>query len=127
MSGRSAQQKGKRFERKIAKQLSKFFDENVKRTPNSGGLSIKGDIININPDSILSNWEWECKNQERLNIWKALEQAENDCPPRKRPVVVFTKNFKDDYAAIKFGDFMDMLKELEELRDEVYTDKLNQN
>jgi len=41
----NANQKGKRFELKIAKDLAKKFDTNIRRTPNSGGLSIKGDIM----------------------------------------------------------------------------------
>ena len=93
----NANQKGKRFERDVAKQLNKKFNTNVRRTPMSGGMSIKGDIIDINPDSVLFDYHWECKNQEKLNIWKALEQARSDKPMGKTPVVVFTKNFEKDY------------------------------
>ena len=117
----NANQKGKRFERDVAKQLNKKFNTNVRRTPMSGGMSIKGDIIDINPDSILFDYHWECKNQEKLNIWKALEQARHDKPMGKTPVVVFTKNFENDYACLEFEDFMNILKTIQQLQDEINT------
>jgi len=113
----NANKKGKRFELKIAKELAKKFDTNIRRTPNSGGLSIKGDILTTS--GILSEYSWECKNQEKLNIWKALHQSEGDAAgTRKTPVVVFTKNFENDYVAFKFEDFVNLLLELDELRNE---------
>lgn len=114
----NANQKGKRFEREVAKLLNKKFNTNVRRTPMSGGMSIKGDIIDINPDSVLYDYHFECKNQEKLNIWKALEQSRSDRPIGKTPLVVFTKNFQSNYVAIELDDFMNLLKELEELRNQ---------
>ncbi len=117
----NANQKGKRFERDVAAQLNKKFNTNVRRTPMSGGMSIKGDIIDINPDSILFDYHWECKNQEKLNIWKALSQARADRPMGKTPVVVFTKNFEKDYACLEFEDFMNLLLTIQQLQDEINT------
>ena len=115
----NANQKGKRFEREVAKLLNKKFNTNVRRTPMSGGMSIKGDIIDINPDSVLYDYHFECKNQEKLNIWKALEQARSDRPMGKTPLVVFTKNFQSNYVAIELEDFMNLLKELEDLKNSI--------
>ena len=117
----NANQKGKRFEREVAKQLNNKFNTNVRRTPMSGGMSIKGDIIDINPDSVLYDYHWECKNQEKLNIWKALAQARADKPMGKTPVVVFTMNFEKDYACLEFEDFMNLLKTIEQLQYEIDT------
>jgi len=111
----NANQKGKRFELKIAKDLAKRFKTDIKRTPNSGGLSFKGDILTTS--GILSEYSWECKNQEKLNIWKALQQSEGDARGTlKTPVVVFTKNFENDYIALKYDDFVNILLELNEYR-----------
>ena len=112
----NANKKGKRFERDVANQLNKKFGTNVRRTPQSGGMEIKGDIICIDDNSIISEFSFECKNQEKLNIWKALKQSTADAPGGKMPVVVFTKNHERDYLAIEFEDFMNILKELEDLR-----------
>ena len=113
----NANKKGKRFELQVAKYLSKEFETTIRRTPNSGGLSIKGDIMAT--QGILSEFNWECKNQEKLNIWKALEQSRNDCiGSHKEPLVVFTKNFEKDYVALELKDFVQLLLELEQLRNE---------
>ena len=116
MSKINAKQKGNKFERLIANMLNKKFGTNVRRTPLSGGMSFKGDIIDIDQKSILSRFSFECKNQEKLNIWKALEQCENDCERYKEPVVVFTRNYKTEYACMRFEDWMNLVKELEELK-----------
>ena len=116
MGGKSSQQKGKRFEREVAKQINKKFETNVRRTPLSGGLNFKGDIICIDDNSIISEFSWECKNQEKLNIWKALQQSRNDAPARTMPVVVFTKNHEKEYISLELEDFLNIIKELEDLR-----------
>ena len=111
----NANKKGKRFELQIAKYLSREFETEIRRTPNSGGLSIKGDIIATK--GILSEFNWECKNQEKLNIWKALQQSKNDCiGTQKQPLVIFTKNFEKEYVALKLDDFVQLLLELKEYR-----------
>ena len=113
----NANKKGKRFELQVAKYLSKEFNSEIRRTPNSGGLSIKGDIMAT--QGILSEFNWECKNQEKLNIWKALEQSANDCiGSHKQPLVVFTKNYEKDYVALRLQDFTQLLLELEDFRNE---------
>ena len=113
----NANKKGKRFELKVAKFLAEKLDANIRRTPNSGGLSMKGDILCIDDQSILSEFNWECKNQEKLNIWKALEQSRNDCLGNaKMPVVCFTKNHERDYIALELDDFVNLLIEVEEGR-----------
>lgn len=43
--GRKSRSKGQRFERKIAKLLTKFSREEWRRTPASGGMQWKGDVI----------------------------------------------------------------------------------
>ena len=102
MGGRTSQQKGKRFELSIANKLKEVFNIKVRRTPLSGGLDFKGDIICIDDNSIISEYSFECKNQEKLNIWKALEQSRNDAPRGKTPLVVFTKNFQLDYVCLLY-------------------------
>ena len=108
----NAKQKGNRFEREVAKILNKKFDANVRRTPMSGGMGFKGDIIQLT--GILSRFSIECKNQEKLNIWKALEQSRNDAERMKIPVVVFTRNRDRNYIALELDDFLNLIKELEE-------------
>ena len=105
----NANDKGKRFERKVANRLNERFGTNVRRTPMSGGMTIKGDIIDL--EGPLAQFSFECKNQERLNIWSALKQSQDDAAIDGRvPVVVFTKNHQPDYVAMKFEDWMDLIE-----------------
>ena len=50
----------------------------------------------------------ECKNQEALNIWKSLEQAENNCEGLT-PLLIFKRNKSKIYATVEITDFLDLL------------------
>tara|TARA_Y100001938_G_C8075494_1_gene425810 strand:+ start:1443 stop:1817 length:375 start_codon:yes stop_codon:yes gene_type:complete len=112
----NSQQKGKRAEREVAKLINKYLNTNVRRTPSSGGLSIKGDIIDINPDSAAYQFHFEVKDQKKLMIPKWWEQINDDCPIAKTPVNVFKMNGQF-YATMQFNDWLSLLSELEELKE----------
>ena len=88
----NSQAKGKRAEREVAKLINRYLGTNVRRTPQSGGMSIKGDIIDINPDSAAYQFHFEVKDQKKLMIPKWWEQIDDDCPVAKTPVNVFKMN-----------------------------------
>lgn len=52
----------------------------------------------------------ECKCQEALNIWAALEQSEER---GKRPLVVFKRNRSRIYAALPFEDLLALVAGLD--------------
>ena len=54
-------------------------------------------------------YSFECKNQERLNIWSALHQTKKNSDGRV-PVLVFTKNREDIYVSITLTDFIDLIE-----------------
>ena len=111
----NSQKKGKNYELKIAKDLNKAFETNVRRTPCSGGLGFKGDIIDLS--GVLKDYHFECKNQESLNVWKAIKQAKRDCPIQKNWVLVFSRNFEnDDYCTMRFETFKNLLLTILELQ-----------
>ena len=118
-AGKKAKRKGGTFERKIAKYLSEFWGASFHRTPASGGSPLKGDF-NMAGDLCTSDEDWmfhvECKNQEALNIWKAYEQAEENCKGYE-PIVVFKRNKSKPLLVIdaeKFIKFIGILVEEEE-------------
>ena len=53
----------------------------------------------------------ECKNQEALNIWAAIAQAEeNSGKEGLKPAVAFTRNrMKEPYVAVPLTVFLEML------------------
>ena len=112
----NSQQKGKRAEREVAKLINQYLGTNVRRTPQSGGFSIKGDIIDINPDSAAFDYHFEVKDQKKLMIPKWWEQIYDDCPLGKTPVNVFKMNAQF-YATLQFRDWLSLLAELQELKE----------
>ena len=111
----NSQAKGKRAEREVAKLINKYLDTNVRRTPLSGALNFKGDIIDINPDSPAYQFHFEVKDQKKLMIPKWWEQIDDDCPVAKTPVNVFKMNAQF-YATMQFTDWLSLLAEIEELK-----------
>ena len=110
----NSKEKGKRAERQVAKMINETLNVNCRRTPNSGGLSIKGDIIDISPDSIAHQFSWEIKDRKQLRINDWWQQTTNDCPVNKIPVLVFKLN-RHFFAMIRLEDLLGLLKEKEVL------------
>ena len=114
----NSQKKGKRAELEVAKLINKYLGTNVRRTPSSGGLSIKGDIIDINPDSAAFDFHFEVKNTKKLSIPKWWEQIYGDCQRGKIPMNVFKMNGKF-YSMLEFTDILDLLREKQDLETSV--------
>ena len=81
--------KGKRGELEVVKIINTALGTNVRRTPNSGGLSIRGDIIDINIDSVIHDCHFEIKNQSKIMIPKWWKQCTDDCSSSKIPLLIF--------------------------------------
>ena len=60
-------------------------------------------------------YSFECKNQERLNIWESLSQAE-DNSGEYTPAVVFKRNRTKTYIALELEEFLKIIGEKNELR-----------
>ena len=52
----------------------------------------------------------ECKNQEKLNIWSSLEQAETNSG-NHIPIVIFKRNRSKTYVALEFEKLLELLNE----------------
>ena len=62
----NSRDKGNRAEREVAKTINRYLGTNCRRTPLSGGLSIKGDIIDVDPDSAAFDYHFEIKDQKKV-------------------------------------------------------------
>lgn len=102
-----AMTKGKGYERHIAKLLSKAFDCNVRRTPCSGALDIKGDLRNLS--GALEDYVFECKKQEKLNIWAAIHQAQTQAG-YKVWILIFSRNNEKDYVVMDLNDWIALVQ-----------------
>ena len=53
-------------------------------------------------------FSFECKNQERLNIWESLSQAEDNSESHI-PAVVFKRNRSKTYIALELEEFLKLI------------------
>ena len=72
-------------------------------------MGMSGEDIVLSPAAKKAiRYSFECKNQERLNLWKSLEQAESNCEDRN-PVLVFKRNRSKVYIAVEFEHFLELI------------------
>ena len=72
-------------------------------------MGMSGEDIVLSPAAKrVIPYSFECKNQERLNLWSSLEQAESNCEERP-PVLVFKRNRSKIYVAIEFDHFIELI------------------
>jgi Holliday junction resolvase len=121
--GKGARDKGANYERDIAKRFTSRFGIEVNRTGSQERWSYYGGDIHAAQgiDTVLNDFFFELKNRENLpkTIIKWLKKAQDDAEGSfKRPVVITTKNFEDDYIFMELDNFEDILYELEGYRKE---------
>ena len=113
----NSSQKGKRGEREVVTIINKYLGTNFKRTPNSGGLSFKGDIIDIDNSNPLYEFHIEIKNTNTLQIPKWMKQIDNDMPLGKTGLLI--AKFKGDwYTWLTLQDFLFLVSEIIKLKKE---------
>jgi len=81
---------------------------------------MSGEDIVLSPAAKkIIRYSFECKNQERLNLWKSLEQAASNCEDRN-PALVFKRNRSKIYVALEFDHFIELI---DPNLKEIYEDK----
>jgi hypothetical protein len=110
MKTRSGKAKGRRLQNKVRDVLLEHFSEELE--PDDIRTAIMGETgedIKLSPAARkLIPYSFECKNQEKLNIWSSLEQAaENsgDYPP----VLIFKRNRSKTYVTIELEEFIKLI------------------
>lgn len=111
--GKRSKAKGGNYERDVAKKFKAQYDEELTRTPQSGGFAKKstkanefrGDIVVLD-EKVDFKLHIECKNAKTWSLPAWLNQAESDCPKGKVPCVVFHKHgTSKDYVTLSLEDF----------------------
>ena len=111
MKPRSAKNKGKRLQNKIRDLILEKFDSLEPDDVRSITMGDSGEDILLSPAARrLFPFSVECKNQEKLNIWSALVQAE-DNSGNHTPLVIFKRNRTKTYAVLEFDKLLELLNE----------------
>lgn len=98
--------KGKRLELKVAALIrNKGLDERAQRMPLSGAMThLEGDIHTRLP------YHFECKNQERVQLWEFWEQTRSQAPAAHAPVLVVSGNFRPILAVVDVELLLNLLR-----------------
>ncbi len=127
--GKKAKNKGSTYERYIANKFKKWFGGSVERTPRSGGWQgaeehgLKADLVFGEKKA---KYHCELKKQEgwemtdlitgkrslestsKNSIEKWWQQTIGGCPDKKIPMLIFTRNHREDFLMVYTSD-MDKL------------------
>ena len=102
----SAKNKGRRLQQFVRDTLLRFAKSLEPDDIRSTAMGQGGEDIQLSPAARkIYPWSIECKNVEKLNVWKAIEQTESNCNGHT-PLVVFKKNGKRTYVTLPFDIFM---------------------
>ena len=111
MKPRSAKNKGKRLQNKIRDLILEKFNQLEPDDVRSVTMGESGEDILLSPAARkLFPFSTECKNQEKLNIWSSLEQAETNSG-KHIPIVIFKRNRSKTYVALEFEKLLELLNE----------------
>jgi len=111
MKSRSAKNKGKRLQNDVRDLLLETFNQLEPDDIKSAIMGESGEDIKLSPAARkLIPYSFECKNQEALNIWSSLEQAETNAGDHD-PVLIFKRNRTKTYAVINIDKFIELINE----------------
>tara|TARA_B100000029_G_scaffold275136_1_gene269904 strand:- start:476 stop:811 length:336 start_codon:yes stop_codon:yes gene_type:complete len=111
MKPRSAKNKGKRLQNKVRDLILEKFNQLEPDDVRSVTMGESGEDILLSPAARkLFPFSTECKNQEKINIWSSLEQAETNSG-KHIPIVIFKRNRSKTYVALEFEKLLELLNE----------------
>jgi len=103
---KSAKAKGRKFQQWVRDMLLLYAPELQQDDVRSTSMGASGEDILLSPAARkVYPFSIECKNVEKLNIWKAIEQSEENSSGHT-PMIAFKRNGVNPYVAIPFETFI---------------------
>ena len=111
MKTSSAKAKGRRLQQKVRDLLLETFTELEPDDIRSTSMGVSGEDLQLSPAARkLIPFAIECKNQEKLNVWDSLKQAEENSGDYDT-VLIFKRNRSKTYAVINIEKFIELINE----------------
>ena len=108
-AGRSSKAKGRRLQNLVRDKLREKFTSLEEDDIKSATMGTVGEDIVLSPAARkIIPFSFECKNVERLQFWKTVEQAEGNSNGRT-PVIVVKKNGRKPYIALPLDDWIELI------------------
>lgn len=107
MRPQSCKAKGRVLQQRIAADIMATFPTLSGNDVRSNPMGCNGEDIILSPSAErLFPYSIEAKNQERVNVWAALEQARQNCAPDRTPLVVLKRNREEPMAVIPWATLL---------------------
>lgn len=100
--------KGAAGERELAKKLRDYGYKDAKRGQQYCGAKGNADVIDA-----LTGIHIECKRNERLNVYDAMEQSKHDAKEGLLPTVMWRKNNCEWLVTMRLEDWIEIYREWE--------------
>ena len=110
MKPRSAKNKGKRLQNKVRDLILEKFNTLEPDDVRSTVMGDSGEDVLLSPAARRKfPFSIECKNQEAVNVWKAYEQASENCKGYE-PLVVIKRNRHKPLVVMDAEKFVQLIK-----------------
>jgi len=110
MKTSSAKAKGRVLQKYIRDKILEAFPNLTDRDVRSTPMGVTGEDITLSElGSRQFPYSVEAKNQEKIQIWGALKEAESN-NRKLTPLLVFKRNHSKVYCCLDFDDFIKIVK-----------------
>tara|TARA_A100001391_G_scaffold8993_1_gene5738 strand:+ start:5380 stop:5709 length:330 start_codon:yes stop_codon:yes gene_type:complete len=109
MNTRSRKAKGRRLQNQVRETLIERLDIHPEDIKTAVMGESGEDIIMARQARERFPFSVECKAHERLNIWEAIKQAEDNSGDHT-PIVIFKRNRSKTYVTIELDNFLDLIE-----------------
>ncbi|MBU46188.1 MAG: hypothetical protein CMD28_02055 [Flavobacteriales bacterium] len=108
MKARSAKNKGKRLQNILRDKLVKLYPD-LKDDIGSQIMGMTGEDIVLTPHARKKlPFSFECKNVEKLNVWKSFKQCETNSG-KSTPVLVIKRNRETPKVVMDLEEWLKLL------------------
>lgn len=111
MKTQSCKAKGRRLQQQIVQDLLQRFPELTDDDVRSTSMGANGEDILLSTSARrYIPFSFEAKNQERVNIWSAIEQAGTNAPRDADVAVVIKKNKTKPHVVLTWECFLRLIR-----------------
>ena len=108
MKARSAKNKGKRLQNILRDKLIKLYPK-LSNDISSQIMGMTGEDIVLTPHAKkVLPYSFECKNVEKLNIWKSFKQCESNAG-KSTPVLVIKRNREKPKVVMDLDQWLEII------------------
>ena len=106
----SAKAKGRRFQQYVRDQILALFPELEPDDVRSTGMGQGGEDVQLSPAARkLFPYSVVCKSLKSIGVYKFMEQAEANCPPKAEPIAIIKADKKKPLAVMDAEHFFKLI------------------